>query len=52
MPSMLKVLSQDEGPVIAGAANCPVLAPIVVGHQHHWKVDSHIRQLHLHSGHS
>jgi hypothetical protein len=39
MPSMSKVLSQDEGPDIASAANHPVLASTVVGHRYHWKVD-------------
>jgi hypothetical protein len=39
MPSMSKVLSQDEGPDTSSAANHPVLASIVVGHRYHWKVD-------------
>jgi hypothetical protein len=42
---MSKVHSQDKGPSIVGAANCPVLAPTAVGHQYRWKVDSRAGQL-------
>jgi hypothetical protein len=39
MPSMPKVLSQDEGSGIAGTANRPILASTAVGHRYRWKVD-------------
>ena len=48
MQSLSKVLMQDEGPSIASAAKCPIVAPSAVGHQHCRQVNPHIGQLHLH----
>jgi hypothetical protein len=42
MPRMSKVLSQDEGPGTAGAANRPILASTVMGHRYRWKIEPRV----------
>jgi hypothetical protein len=47
MQSLSKVLTQDEGPGTASAANHHIMAPLAVRHQHCRQVNPHIGQLHL-----
>jgi hypothetical protein len=50
MWGMPEVLPQDEGPGVASAINCPVLASTVLGHQHCRHVDPRVGKLYICSG--
>jgi hypothetical protein len=47
---MSKVLSQNEGPSTACAANYPILAPTALGHRYCRQGDPRIGQLYLRNG--
>jgi hypothetical protein len=44
---MSNILSQDEDPGVAGAIDSSVMAFAKMGQQHHKKIDTSSRQLHL-----